>query len=348
MLCGLTVQQALAALGLVFVLTISWQQPAFAETSEENEIIEAACKVEKYLGDDEYKACAEKQRQELRNSTARNAVLALPAIELDSAREKCKGQKHAGVEEYYACIYQESGIEAVEHTSQKEVYKEAPAKSKAEKVKAKSEAAFQWPKWTPLPLTMPANQSGLSKTSADIFHEVSASVYTIIAAPSVEHLKQEEGVVIGSAVAISDSLLLTNCHVVDGNKALVVMQGEYMEAAFLISAKPDYDKCILATSESSLIPLGNIRGYKYLNTGERVYAIGSPNGLQNTISEGIISGLRGTDEISIIQTSAAISHGSSGGGLFDAFGNLIGITTFMLKDGQALNFAIAIDEFFYE
>ena len=55
--------------------------------------------------------------------------------------------------------------------------------------------------------------------------------------------------------------------------------------------------------------------------------------------------LRGGEEISIIQTSAAISHGSSGGGLFDSFGNLIGITSFMLKDGQLLNFAISIDEF---
>ena len=51
------------------------------------------------------------------------------------------------------------------------------------------------------------------------------------------------------------------------------------------------------------------------------------------------------DEGRVIQTSAPISHGSSGGGLFDSGGNLLGITTFMLKDAQNLNFAIAAEEY---
>ncbi|MGH9440374.1 MAG: trypsin-like peptidase domain-containing protein, partial [Terriglobia bacterium] len=77
-----------------------------------------------------------------------------------------------------------------------------------------------------------------------------------------------------------------------------------------------------------------------LAVGEKVYAIGAPEGLELTISEGLISGLRDFDKERVIQTSAAISPGSSGGGLFDAEGRLVGITTFYLKGGQSLNFAL--------
>src|SRR4029077_5683557 len=62
-------------------------------------------------------------------------------------------------------------------------------------------------------------------------------------------------------------------------------------------------------------------------------------------TEGIISSLRGGDDDKqpLIQTSAAVSRGSSGGGLFDADGRLIGITTFQLRDGQQLNFAVSVE-----
>ena len=75
-------------------------------------------------------------------------------------------------------------------------------------------------------------------------------------------------------------------------------------------------------------------------TGERVYAIGAPEGLELTFSEGVVSSLRETEGIHIIQTSAPTSPGSSGGGLFNAQANLIGITTFQLREGQSLNFAL--------
>lgn len=80
-----------------------------------------------------------------------------------------------------------------------------------------------------------------------------------------------------------------------------------------------------------------------LAIGERVYAVGAPEGLESTFSEGIISSLRENDGVHVIQTSAPISPGSSGGGLFDAQGNLVGITTFYLKEGQSLNFAVPAD-----
>jgi S1-C subfamily serine protease len=81
--------------------------------------------------------------------------------------------------------------------------------------------------------------------------------------------------------------------------------------------------------------------------GERAYSVGTPSGLEQTLGEGLISGLREDKGIKLVQTSAPISPGSSGGGLFDASGNLIGITTFMLRETQSLNFAIAAQEFWH-
>ena len=80
-----------------------------------------------------------------------------------------------------------------------------------------------------------------------------------------------------------------------------------------------------------------------LRVGQRVYAIGAPQGLELTLSDGLISGLRDAAGAQIIQTSAAISPGSSGGGLFDDAGELIGVTTFQTKTGQNLIFAIPVE-----
>ena len=79
-----------------------------------------------------------------------------------------------------------------------------------------------------------------------------------------------------------------------------------------------------------------------LKVGERVYAVGSPKGLELSLSEGIVSQLRGGPP-PIIQTTAAVSPGSSGGGLFNAEGELVGITTFQMEEGQNLNFALPVE-----
>jgi S1-C subfamily serine protease len=89
----------------------------------------------------------------------------------------------------------------------------------------------------------------------------------------------------------------------------------------------------------------NIRLSQQIKIGEPVIAIGSPRGLENTISTGIVSGIRHEERTTYLQTTAPISSGSSGGGLFDLSGNLIGITTMSYKKSQAINFAVAIDEF---
>jgi hypothetical protein len=100
---------------------------------------------------------------------------------------------------------------------------------------------------------------------------------------------------------------------------------------------------ILRKNESFTLPLVPLRKVRTLRVGERVYAIGAPRGLEQTLSEGLVSGLPASDEETIIQTSAAISSGSSGGGLFDSRGQLIGVTTLYLRESQNLNFAVPAD-----
>jgi len=82
---------------------------------------------------------------------------------------------------------------------------------------------------------------------------------------------------------------------------------------------------------------------KDLRVGDPVYAIGNPMGLELTISEGIVSGIRKTLQGTRIQITAPISPGSSGGGLYDRYGRLVGITSFSVEGGQNLNFAVPIE-----
>lgn len=91
------------------------------------------------------------------------------------------------------------------------------------------------------------------------------------------------------------------------------------------------------------IKIGNSSNMKI---GQKVYTIGSPMGFENTISEGIISGLRNDikEHQNLIQISASISSGSSGGAVLNDKGELIGITTFTVTEGQNINFAIPIEE----
>lgn len=113
----------------------------------------------------------------------------------------------------------------------------------------------------------------------------------------------------------------------------------------LIAAHPESDRCILETDGFSLIPVGGVRHFSDLRVGERIYTVGAPRGLERSLGEGIIAGLRNAGKRQLIQTTAPISSGSSGGGLFDRAGNLIGITTFLLRESQSLNFAIAADQY---
>jgi peptidoglycan hydrolase-like protein with peptidoglycan-binding domain len=170
----------------------------------------------------------------------------------------------------------------------------------------------------------------------DVFEKVSGAVYVVQTQDSL-----------GSAVAISERELLTNCHVV-GNNAFVSLEREGVRLRVaVVSANADADRCVLSvgTAAEPLPKWVRVRPYADVKVGERAFTVGAPQGLELSLAEGIISSKRAVDAGRLFQTSAPISKGSSGGGLFDAHGNLLGVTTFMLKDAQNLNFAIAAEEY---
>lgn len=95
--------------------------------------------------------------------------------------------------------------------------------------------------------------------------------------------------------------------------------------------------------QRTLKPLTIYKGEKPLVRGQKVVAIGSPLGLFNSVSDGIIAGFRKIDDVDMIQFTAPISHGSSGGAVLNMFGEVIGISTAGFDDGQNINLAVGYE-----
>ena len=85
-------------------------------------------------------------------------------------------------------------------------------------------------------------------------------------------------------------------------------------------------------------------GDKKLVRGQRVVAIGSPLGLFNSVSDGIISGFRNVNGVDMIQFTAPTSHGSSGGAVLNMYGEVIGMSTAGIDSGQNLNLAVKYED----
>lgn len=146
----------------------------------------------------------------------------------------------------------------------------------------------------------------------------------------------------GSGVAIGSGRVATNCHITQGGRKIDVYAGEAQYPAMLVHVDEKNDFCVLGVPGFASKSISTVRSTP-LKVGQPVYAIGNPKGLSRSMSERIVSAFRMRGGTRLVQTTAAISPGSSGGGLFDAQGKLVGITTFKLAGGESLNFAIPAD-----
>lgn len=176
-------------------------------------------------------------------------------------------------------------------------------------------------------------------TPVELYSRLSRSVMRLYA---LNRSSKDAEISQGSAVALTTRVAATNCHVIEKKEAYGAKSADTVILFQLLAGDAGRDVCVIQT-DKPLSPIETVRRYDDLKVGERVYAIGSPRGLENTLSEGLISGLRVSKGIRYIQITAPITHGSSGGGLFDERGRLIGITTLGADSGN-LNFAVAIDE----
>ena len=186
-----------------------------------------------------------------------------------------------------------------------------------------------------------------AKSAAEVFAEVAPSVVVVLALDD-----NGETVAQGSGVVVGKNEVATNCHVIEDAESVAVRQaadsggGEtYRMDSRILTRDGERDLCLLFVGELSeppAAPVAAMGAAKSLTVGEDVYAIGAPEGLELSLSRGVVSQLRGGREkvsAPLIQTDAAISPGSSGGGLFNGNAELVGITTFKWK-GENLNFAV--------
>ena len=151
---------------------------------------------------------------------------------------------------------------------------------------------------------------------------------------------------IGTGFLIAkNGTLVTNFHVIKEAEEISVTleSGEIYKAAYLIRTDEEKDFAILRIEAADVpfVDLGNSDGSR---VGEEVMTIGTPQGLEQTVSTGIVSGRRIMPAgYALLQTTAPISHGSSGGPLLNRDGKTIGIITAFIAEGQNLNFAVPIN-----
>jgi S1-C subfamily serine protease len=199
---------------------------------------------------------------------------------------------------------------------------------------------------TPLTSTAPANK-GPSPLSPPPPQELTTAQIADRATPSVVVVENfnEEGVKAsqGSGYVFSgDGIVITNYHVIRGAKLLSVRVpgSDPYRVESVLGYDIDHDVAAIQVSGRSLSALLT-ETIEEPKVGDRVVAIGAPLGLESTVSEGIVSALRNIGTMRIIQTTASISPGSSGGPLLNEYGKVIGLTTSTERNGQSLNFVVS-------
>jgi serine protease Do len=151
-------------------------------------------------------------------------------------------------------------------------------------------------------------------------------------------------------IVSSDGLILTNAHVVRNAKRVTAKLSDRREfSAKVLGSDPVTDVAVLKI-EAKDLPAVSLGDSKTLQVGDRVLAIGSPYGFEQTATQGIVSAkgrsLPGDSYVPFIQTDAAVNPGNSGGPLFDAGGRVVGINAQIYSRSggfQGLAFAIPID-----
>ena len=199
-------------------------------------------------------------------------------------------------------------------------------------------AAMRWSIGAALLALLVVPMGAFALTPAELFAKVSPSVWRIRS-----YDKEGLPMGIGSAVVVGPGQLITNCHVLRKASRFVVAREKLSFPGTLEFWDTARDLCQVraAIGDAPAVALADSAA---LTIGQNVYALGSPAGFELTLSAGLVSSLRrdAAERLTLIQTSAPISPGSSGGGLFDDSGRLVGVTTMISieRNAQNLNFAL--------
>ena len=198
-------------------------------------------------------------------------------------------------------------------------------------------------------------------TYQELFEKVNESI--VIVKNYVNNSSGEGYTLYGTGSGViftTDGYVITNAHVVQScTKVSIVVSDKYSDEeeieAILVGSDSATDLAVLKVSREQPFTAAALGNSDSLSIGQEVCAIGNPAGLNKTLTNGIVSGLNrysseGGYELSSIQTNAAINPGNSGGGLFDLYGNVVGIVNSKLVSTSSsttlenLGFAITINE----
>lgn len=194
-----------------------------------------------------------------------------------------------------------------------------------------------------------------SRSVVDVVKKVGPAVVQIGVTKAVEErgyggVMRREAQGAGSGVIYTpDGYILTNSHVVDGARRIVVTLADGTDVSGqVVGVDTDTDVAIVRIgANGKALPTATLGDSDHLSVGQLVVAIGSPAGLQSTVTAGIVSALHRTLPgyggrliEDIIQTDAPINPGNSGGPLVNSRGEVIGINVAVLQMTQGLSFAI--------
>ncbi len=148
----------------------------------------------------------------------------------------------------------------------------------------------------------------------------------------------------GSGFFVAEDIVATNFHVIkDTTEGYAKIYGQ--EKIYKVLGTVGIDE----KNDLALLKISGIKGKPLkLNTddsiaiGDDVYAVGNPEGLEGTFSQGIVSSIRKTDKFNLLQITASISEGSSGGAVLNDKAEVVGVAVGAIESGQSLNFAIPV------
>jgi S1-C subfamily serine protease len=314
---------------------------------EDNVTINTACYATRAKGGDAFDRCVKTQLASLAAHPAPDRTT-LGEGRAKAIEANCAYLRRVGIAQYNDCLSKGSAAEpAPAEADDKDALASNASLAKAltQKDEPVPAAAATLPPPSAVLRSRPEHIARAALPAAELYKRVERSVFVVGAARSIGDARARD-ILQGSAVAIADHLLLTNCHVVQHRPVIVLLQDHVTYRAKLVASDAPNDRCVLESEGAALVPIAGVRAFADIAVGERVFAIGAPRALERTLTEGLVSGLRAAKGRNLIQTSAPLSPGSSGGGLFDERGNLLGITTLAsLPGSQNLNFAISAADF---
>ena len=175
---------------------------------------------------------------------------------------------------------------------------------------------------------------------------MSAKEITARAKPAIVRIEVEghdgsSGIGTGFFVA-DNGRIATNLHVIVQAKVarVVLLDGTKFPVNSVFAIDEERDLAIIGISTQRRVPVLRLGDSDDVAAGDAVIAIGNPQGFDYTVSDGLISSVRRATDLTLLQISAPISQGSSGGPLFNEYGEVIGVATLLARNGQNLNFAV--------